>query len=76
MNVSQWQQFLEIYSVELIEADEPLINIPDEARQSRWMGFSPAREIEIAEAEQRIGKPFPSSLRNFYLVNDCPSLNA
>jgi hypothetical protein len=70
MNISQWQQFLEIYSIELIEADEPLINIPDEARQSRWMGFSPASKIEIAEAEQRIGKPFPPSLRNFYLVTN------
>jgi hypothetical protein len=70
MNVSQWQQFLEIYSIELIEADEPLINIPNEARQSRWMGFPPASEIEIAEAEQRIGKPLPPSLRNFYLVTN------
>ena len=69
MNLSQWQQFLETYSIELIEADEPLIDIPDEARQSRWMGFPPASEIEIAEAEQRIGKPFPPSRAKFLSRN-------
>lgn len=38
--------------------------------EARWMGFEPASEGAIGEAERRLGRQLPPSLRTFYLVTN------
>lgn len=38
--------------------------------RSQWFGYPPANESQIYNAEQRLGRPLPPSLRNFYLVTN------
>lgn len=69
MNVEQWQEFLKHYSIELL-ADNSDIEVDEEVYQSKWMGYEPATETQIIEAEKRLGVSLPNSLRNFYLVTN------
>ncbi|MBV6623811.1 MAG: SMI1/KNR4 family protein [Rivularia sp. (in: Bacteria)] len=69
MNANQWQQFLKRYSLELL-ADNSEIEVDEEVYQSQWMGYEPATETQIVEAEKRLGISLPNSLRNFYLVTN------
>lgn len=69
MNVEQWRQFLNQYSAELL-ADNSDIEVSQEVRQNQWMGYEPATEAQIIEAEKRLDISLPNSLRNFYLVTN------
>lgn len=66
----EWQEFLQRYSLELLATDDSRVAVPDEARLSQWMGYSPATESAIAESERRLGRPLPPSLRCFYSVSN------
>lgn len=70
MDAHDWRRFLEQYSEELVATDIATIVIPPEVRESRWMGFAPATPAAIQEAEQRLGRKLPVSLRNFYSVTN------
>ena len=69
MNVEQWRKFLNPYSIELLN-DDSEIEVSQEVYQSQWMGYQPATETQIVEAEKRLGVSLPNSLRNFYLVTN------
>lgn len=71
-NPVAWRSFLARYSKELL-AEEDLdlwAPVPDEARESGWMGFDPAGDAAIQAAEARIGRRLPASLRCFYSVSN------
>lgn len=70
MNVEEWYQFLKRYSIELLQAEDLWLEVPDEAISNQWLGYPPASESQIYNAEQRLGRPLPPSLRNFYLVTN------
>jgi hypothetical protein len=44
--------------------------LTDSDRESKWLGFPPASDSEIAETEARLGHELPQSLRDFYLVSN------
>ncbi|BAY86586.1 hypothetical protein NIES267_60960 [Calothrix parasitica NIES-267] len=69
MNLEQWKKFLKRYSIELLSEDSE-IEFDEEIYQSQWMGYEPATETQIAEAEKRLNMTLPNSLRNFYLVTN------
>ena len=69
MSVEQWKQFLKHYSTELL-ADNSDIEVDEKVSQSQWMGYEPAAEAQIVEAEKRLKMNLPNSLRNFYLVTN------
>ena len=69
MNVEQWKKFLKRYSIELLSEDSE-IEVDEEIYQSQWMGYEPATESQIVEAEKRLGITLPNSLRHFYLVTN------
>lgn len=79
MSPSDWRQFLQRYSQAFLSQDWSdtvrLFSrngavIPDEARRSGWMGFEPASAKAIADAEARLGRRLPLSLRRFYEVSN------
>lgn len=61
MNIEEWRQFLKRYSIELLQADDLLIGVPDEAISNQWLGYPPATEVQIYNAEQRLGRLLPPS---------------
>jgi hypothetical protein len=71
-NAAAWQTFLQRFSDELLETEQLGLwyEVPDEAREARWMGFAPATELEIKVAEQRLGRNLPPSQRTFYAVSN------
>ncbi len=69
MNVEQWRQFLNQYTRELLD-DNSEIEVSQEVYQSKWMGYEPATETQIIEAEKSLGVSLPNSLRNFYLITN------
>lgn len=70
MGLTDWRQFLQHYSDELLKAADRRIQVPAEARAARWMGFEPASAAAVGAAEQRLGRRLPPSLRTFYLVSN------
>jgi hypothetical protein len=71
-SVTAWRSFLERYSEELLATEDlPLFaDVPDDAREASWMGFAPAGEPALREAERRLGRRLPPSLRCFYSVTN------
>lgn len=45
-------------------------DLTDEDRDGRWLGFPPADESDIFQAESRLGVRLPTSLREFYRVSN------
>jgi hypothetical protein len=70
MDPSDWRQFLERYSQELLATDDTRIVVSPEARDSGWMGYAPASDEAIAQAERRLGRELPPSLKTFYSVTN------
>jgi hypothetical protein len=71
-NPDAWKSFLKRFSDELLETDDLDLwyKVPDEARESRWMGLAPATEEQLKAAERRLGVTLPPSLRTFYAVSN------
>ncbi|MFG1808571.1 SMI1/KNR4 family protein [Streptomyces sp. NPDC049040] len=69
---TQWRPFLERWSEEWIAVHDPERDIPlaPEVVADTWLGFAPATEAGLAEAEARLGRRLPPSLRDFLLVTD------
>ncbi|MBB4890550.1 hypothetical protein FHS38_006635 [Streptomyces netropsis] len=72
MNREEWQAFLTLWSEEWVRGHDPESDAPLDADvvRSGWLGFAPAGADEIAEAEARLGRPLPPSLRSFLLTTD------
>jgi hypothetical protein len=72
VTVSEWRQFLQHYSDELVSSGDDVLDVPiaADARARRWMGFEPVPESAIEAAEQRLGRRLPPSLRNFFRVSN------
>jgi hypothetical protein len=71
-NVTAWRSFLDRYSKQLLATEDLslYVKIPDEVREAGWMGFAPAGELALQEAESRLGRRLPPSLRCFYSVSN------
>ncbi|WP_331770005.1 SMI1/KNR4 family protein (plasmid) [Embleya sp. NBC_00888] len=67
-----WRPFLEQWSEEWVAGHDPERDGPlaEEVVRDTWLGFAPAGEAEVAEAEARLGRRLPPSLRDFLLVTD------
>ena len=67
-----WATFLRTWSGQLL--DSPLAEgLSADVRASAWLGFPPATDDELADAERRLKIPLPPSYRAFLKVsNGCP----
>ncbi|MFJ8741409.1 SMI1/KNR4 family protein [Embleya sp. NPDC127516] len=67
-----WRPFLDQWSEEWVAGHDPERDGPlaEEVVRDTWLGFAPASEAEVAEAEARLGRRLPPSLREFLLVTD------
>ncbi|MEU6342450.1 SMI1/KNR4 family protein [Streptomyces sp. NPDC046977] len=67
-----WRSFLERWSEEWADAQDPDSLTEDDARalRDRWLGFAPADAERTAEAERRLGRRLPPSYRAFLEVSD------
>ena len=69
---AQWRLYLAEYSVEVLESadeDEDL-EISDQQRANRWLGFDGAEADRLTELERRLGIGLPPSYRAFLAVSD------
>ncbi|MET9049637.1 SMI1/KNR4 family protein [Streptomyces bacillaris] len=78
----EWRRFLERYDERYMRSeasDQELVDLLDEdqldlleedGRLEQWLGEAPAREEELAAAEERLGVRFPPSLRGFFLASN------
>ena len=60
--VEEWRTFLQKWSDEWLSTDE---DFPNAVRKSRWLGYKPATEEQIAQLEERLGYRLPPSYRSF-----------
>jgi hypothetical protein len=70
MTPTDWRKLLTRFSRELLQADNLDVPPPAVARKSGWMGYRPASERAITEAERRLGTTLPPSLKTFYRVTN------
>ncbi|MFF1476793.1 SMI1/KNR4 family protein [Streptomyces sp. NPDC058301] len=69
----EWRPFLERWSAEWADAQDPENEARDgdgDARAARWLGFEPVDDERLVALEQRTGRPLPPSLRSFLQVTD------
>jgi hypothetical protein len=65
------RRFLQRWSQEWAIAYDPERDRPlDEDVRAGWLGFEPATEDELAEAEARLGRRLPPSLRSFLAITN------
>jgi hypothetical protein len=69
---SDWQSFLRAWSGEWADSvpDDELRDEEETARDTRWLGFPPASEEQIAAMEERLGRRMPPSYRAFLRISD------
>lgn len=60
----KWQQFLETWSIQLLQTDLAKRVQPSTTRPN-WLGYNPASEREINELERRLGVQLPPSYKSF-----------
>jgi hypothetical protein len=68
-----WQEFLSQWSQEILDsrfAQEMALLIPDDAQETRWLGYAGASEQQITAAEQRLKVQFPPSYRQFLAISN------
>jgi hypothetical protein len=70
MSPDEWKVFLDRLSRDVLADDDTAADLPPDVVASGWLGFAPATEHDIAEAESRLGGRFPPSLRSFYAVTN------
>ncbi|MEH1163883.1 SMI1/KNR4 family protein [Micromonospora sp. CPCC 205539] len=65
------REFLQRWSREWVVAHDPERDRPlDDETRGGWLGFPPATPGQIADAEERLGRRLPPSLRAFLLITD------
>ena len=69
MTISNWRQFLETWSRELVEAGA-YPDLPPEVVESGWLGFPGATEEQLSVVEARLGVGLPRSYREFLMVSN------
>lgn len=72
MNQSDWYDFLKQYSHEVLQAEyiDGYVEIPEQAKRQNWLGHKPASQQSISEADQRLGRQLPPSLKSFYQITN------
>src|SRR5690242_17670079 len=60
-----WSRLHAIYEGEVLHLDEYL-NLYGWLKRDRFRWFSPATEVEVQAAEERLGYPLPEDLRRLY----------
>lgn len=72
MNEADWTAFLQSYSAELASREERLnwAEVPQEARDKRWLGYPPATDDQIEATESRLGITLPEDVRAFYRISN------
>ncbi len=72
MTAFDWKRFLTDYSQELLLRDIYLnwAAVPVSAREAKWLGYPPASNAQIVDAERKLGIHFPDDLRAFYQVTN------
>ncbi|GAA0595656.1 SMI1/KNR4 family protein [Streptomyces crystallinus] len=69
----EWRPFLERWSAEWADAQDPDVEPGDgerAAREARWLGFEAVDEERLVALEERLGRALPPSLRSFLQVSD------
>jgi len=70
MRPENWREFLDRYTADLLECAEVTDGLLPEVLDSAWLGFPAATASEISDAEDRLGRRLPPSLRSFYSVTN------
>ena len=71
MDRASWQELLTRWNAELLDTPDIFRDVvSEEAVQSGWLGYPPATDAQIADAEARIGKQLPPSYRAFLEVSN------
>lgn len=65
-----WPGLLKDLSREVSEADNFRRYLPDQAIADEWLGFPIASQLEIENAEARLGTQFPPSYRSFLQITN------
>ena len=60
-----WQRFLRRWSADVL-ASQLAEGLPDSMRQDGWLGFPPASDVQIGDAEHRLKIPLPPSFKAFF----------
>ncbi len=69
MSPFSWEKTLKRWSDAILESGEPC-DLPDAARASRWVGYPPATDDEIAAAEHRFRCTLPPSYKSFLKITN------
>lgn len=71
-NFFDWDFFLRQWSRDLLERleDSEFASLPSEVIEARWLGYFPAIDHEIDQAQTRLNITFPPSYRNFLRVSN------
>jgi hypothetical protein len=64
-----WLPFLRRWSDDVLGSDLAG-QLPDSIRKSGWLGFAPATDQHLTNAERRLGMPLPASYAAFLRVTD------
>ncbi len=70
METFDWLSFLKQWSEEMLDAADSVEDLPQEAVETRWLGFPGATEEQVKAAEERLGMAFPPSYRDFLKVSN------
>lgn len=70
METFDWLPFLRQWSEEMLDVAEYVDDLPQEAVETRWLGFPGATEEQLKEAEERLGAVLPPSYRDFLKVSN------
>lgn len=67
----EWNAYLQECSRQIIDAGEdsgPIL--PEAATRGGWLGYAPASNSAVRQAEKRLGATLPPSLRAFYSASN------
>jgi hypothetical protein len=79
LTVTEWREYLRGYSAEFLDSDylrkleahgDAEFAVSPAQREAGWLGYEPASEEALAEAEHRLGIRLPPSYRNFLLASN------
>jgi hypothetical protein len=69
MRPFSWEKTLKRWSEAILDSGEDC-ELPQDARESRWVGYPPATDDQIAEAEQRLRCILPPSYKDFLKISN------